>query len=113
MWCSLQFCAIGVGAAVLECSVPHCSWPGAMDLDYWCAAVHSVRALQVLHSLRGCVIGCSVRSFCRRGPDVTYGEVGRCVARYLRWRVAAFLAPDLGCICIWCIAHQGLTGVPV
>jgi hypothetical protein len=93
-----------------------CAAVGAMDLDYWRAAVHSVRdppgAAGIEFIARQCdQLYCAELLWTLPGRDLWRGQALRCnVSEVKRRRV---LVHDLGCACIWCIAHQGLTGVPV
>ena len=91
-----------------------CIAVGAMDLDYWRAAVHSVRdppgAAGLAFIARQCdQLYCAELLWARPGRDLRRGRALRCEVSEMKCR--RVLVPDLGYVCIWCIAYQGLTGV--
>ena len=111
MWCSLEFCAIGVGAMVLECQ-----W-AALQLVLWIWIIGALPCTQYPPGAVGLAfiarlcdqLYCAELLWARPGRDLRRGRALRCEVSEMKCR--RVLVPDLGYVCIWCIAYQGLTGV--
>jgi hypothetical protein len=100
-----------VGAMVLECQ-----W-AALQPVLWIWIIGALPCTQYPPGAVGLAfiarlcdqLYCAELLWARPGRDLRRGRALRCEVSEMKCR--RVLVPDLGYVCIWCIAYQGLTGV--